>query len=149
MPTIAASHLYTFAALIAVGSLLTTSFMAYTNTVREASEAKKLEAIMNLVAANSIRLATLTLSANASTETFLQLPTKIGDKSYWLKMENDTEKAWLEGGFGSNPTEGALKVSLAKDVLATGIYVSSYGAARLQCFLASGVVQIQISNGGE
>ncbi|MGB9675908.1 MAG: hypothetical protein ACPL0C_01810 [Candidatus Bathyarchaeales archaeon] len=149
MPTIAASHLYTFAALIAVGSLLTTSFMVYANTIRETSENKKLEELMNLVAANSIRLITLTLSINASTETFLQLPARIGDKNYWIKMENDTSKAWLKGGFGSNPTEGTLQTSLAKNVLAAGFYVSGYGAARLRCFFASGVVQIQISNEGE
>ncbi|MEM3694918.1 MAG: hypothetical protein QXJ11_03045 [Candidatus Bathyarchaeia archaeon] len=149
MPTIAASHLYTFAALIAVGSLLTTSFMVYANTIRETSENKKLEAIMNLVAAKSIRLITLTLSTNASTETFLQLPTKIGDKDYWLKLENGTSKAWLEGGFGSTPTESAIRISVAKNVLATGVYISGYGAARLKCFFASNIVQIQISNGGE
>ncbi|MEM3577515.1 MAG: hypothetical protein QXX51_03555 [Candidatus Bathyarchaeia archaeon] len=149
MPTIAASHLYTFVALIAVGSLLTTSFMVYANTIRETSEAKKLEAIMNLVAAKSLKLIALALSTNASTETFLQLPTKIGDKDYWLKLENNTSKAWLEGGFGSVPIEGTLRINLAKNVLATGVYISGYGAARLRCLFASGVVQIQISNGGE
>jgi hypothetical protein len=149
MPTIAASHLYTFAALIAVGSLLTTSFMVYANTIRETSETKKLEELLNLVAAKSIGLITLTLSTNASTETFLQLPARIGDKNYWIKMENDTSKAWIESGFGSNPTEGALQISLAKNVLATGVYVSGYGAARLRCSFASGIIQIQLSSEGE
>jgi len=149
MPTIAASHMYTFAVLIAVGSLLTTSFMVYANTIRGTSENKKLEELMNLVAANSIRLITLTLSTNASTETFLQLPTRIGDKNYWIKMENDTSKAWIEGGFGSSPTEGTLQIRLAKNVLANGVYVSGYGAARLRCSFASGVIQIQLLNEGE
>jgi hypothetical protein len=149
MPTIAASHLYTFAALIAVSSLLTTSFMVYANTIREASEATRLEDLMNLVASESLRLLTLTLSTNASTETFMQLPPRIGDKYYWLKLENDSSKAWLEGGFGNNPnTMGKLRISLPKNVLANGSYISGYGAARLRCFLDFGFVQIQLSSEG-
>jgi hypothetical protein len=118
--------------------------------MRETSEANRLENLMNLVALESIRLLTLTLSTNASTEAFLQLPPRIGDKQYWLKLENDSSRAWIEGGFGNSPSEsGKLRVSIIKAVLATGSYVSGYGAARLSCFFDVGVVQIQLSSDGE
>jgi hypothetical protein len=150
LPSITASYLYTFVALVVVSSLLVFSFMAYADTLRVFSETKKLENLMNYVAAKSTELLTLTLTTNATTETFLQMPATIGNKQYWLRLSNDSEKAWLEGGLGNTPVEETeLHVYLPKEAAATGHYIGGYGVACLRCYLSSGSPQIQLMSSTE
>ncbi len=141
------SHLYTFIAMIAVSTLLVMSFMAYANTLRLSAEARQLENLIDHVAAKSTELLVLTMATNASCEAFLQMPTAIGVREYWLQLHNDSEKAWLEGGLGNVPTSGAeLRVYLPKEASAIGHYVGGYGAAHLRCEIVSDNPQIQLTN---
>jgi hypothetical protein len=150
LPSITPSYLYTFVALIAVSSLLVLSFMAYADAFRVSSETRRLKDLMDQVAAKGTELLTLTLSTNATTEAYLQMPTVIGNKEYWLQLRNDTAKAWLEAGFGDTPVEGTeLRVYLPKEVLATGYYIGGYGAARLKCYFDAGAPRIRLESSGE
>jgi len=145
LPAIAPSYLYTFIAMIAVSTLLVASFMAYANALRASSETTQLENLIDNVAAKSTELLTLTLSTNASAETFIQMPTTIGDKVYWLQLRNDSERAWLEGGFGNAPVEAAeMRVYLPKEATASGFYIAGYGAAHLKCENHAGLMQITL-----
>lgn len=145
MPSITPSYLYTFIALVAVCSLLIFSFMAYADTLRAFSETTKLKNLMDYVATKSTELLTLTLTTNATSEVFLQMPVTIGNKQYWLRLSNDSEKAWLEGGLGNTPVEETeLQVYLPREASATGHYIGGYGAACLKCYISSGVPQIQL-----
>ena len=150
MPSITPGYLYTFAALIAVSSLLIFSFMAYANTLRTVSEANKLKDLMDYVAAEGTELLTLTLKTNATSEDYLQMPATIGDKQYWIRFRNDSSRAWLEGGLGNTPVEESeLRVYLPSEVSATGYYIGGYGAAHLECSLNGSVPQITISSGSD
>jgi len=150
LPSITPSYLYTFIALIAVSSLLIFSFMAYANAIRFSSEVRQLKNLMDYVAAETTKLVTLTITTNATTQSYLQMPTTIGDKQYWLQFRNDSEKAWLEGSFGNLPIEGAeLHIYLPKGVWATGYYFGGYGAAKLECHSEAGVLRIQLKSSGE
>jgi hypothetical protein len=105
---------------------------------------------MDYVAAETTELITLSLTANATAQTYLQMPTTIGDKQYWLQLRNDSVKAWLEGGFGNLPMEGTeLQVYLPKEVWATGYYVGGYGAIQLGCYFEAGVLRIQLTSVSE
>ncbi|MEM3699466.1 MAG: hypothetical protein QXL57_01155 [Candidatus Bathyarchaeia archaeon] len=147
MPSITPSYLYTFIALIAVSSLLLFSFMTYANALRFSSEVRQLKNLMDYVAAETTELITFTLKTNATAQSFLQMPTTIGDKQYWLQLRNDSIKAWLEAGFGSSLTQGTeLRVYFPKKVLAMGYYVGGYGAAKLECYPDGGVLRIQLSS---
>ncbi|MGB9671794.1 MAG: hypothetical protein ACPL1Z_06295 [Candidatus Bathyarchaeales archaeon] len=153
MPTITSSYLYTFFAVIAVTNILLVSFIGYANAIRFSSETRKLKNLMDYVAAKTTELATLATATNASAEAFLQAPTAIGDKLYWLRLRNDSVKAWLEGGLGNTPTEAMeLRVYLPSKALASGHYFSGYGAIRIACSVNADVIQIQLSssslNGG-
>ncbi|MEM3626646.1 MAG: hypothetical protein QXZ25_01320 [Candidatus Bathyarchaeia archaeon] len=151
LPSITPSYLYTFIALMAVGSLLLFSFMAYTDALRLQPEVKRLKNLMDYVAAKGIELLTLTLTTNATVEAYLQMPPAIGNKQYWLRLCNDSARAWLEGGLGDKPTDGTeLRVYLPREATATGYYVGGYGAAHLRCSLNAGVPQLQLtsSSGG-
>jgi hypothetical protein len=147
LPSITPSYLYTFIALIAVCSLLIFSSMAYTNTIRAFSEINKLKNLMDLLAAKSTELLTLAQTTNATAETFIQMPTTIGNKQYWLQLCNDSSKAWVEGGFGNNPQEETeLRVYLPKEVSASGYYTAGYGAAHLLCHVNNGVAQVRLTS---
>lgn len=150
MPSITLGYLYTFVALMAVSSLLIFSFMAYAEALRVSSETRQLKNLVGHVAAKSTELLTLTLAANATSEAFLPMPATIGNKQYWLRLCNNSEKTWLEGGLGSIPMEGAeLRVYLPKEASATGYYIGGYGAVHLKCYSNASVPQIVFINSGD
>lgn len=149
MPSITPSYLYTFIALIVVSSLLVFSFMNYTEALRASSEVKQLKSLMDYVAAKSTELLTLTLITNATIEVYLQMPTAIGNKQYWIQLNNNSASAWIEGGFGNTPMkETDLKIQLPKETTATGYYIGGYGAACLLCYSDAGVSRIQLNSSG-
>jgi len=150
LPSITPGYLYTFAALIAVSSLLFFSFMSYVDALREASEFKQLKNLMQHVAAKGIQLLTLTLRTNATLESFLHMPVTIGNKQYWIQLNNDSNQAWLTGGFGNTPLrEFDLRIYLPKEASARGYYVGGYGVACLKCYMNGSVPQILLTNYSE
>jgi len=150
LPSITPSYLYTFAALIAISSLLFFSFMAYANALRATSETKQLKNLMDYLAAKSTELLTLTLTTNATAEAYLQMPAAIGNKQYWFQLRNDSTRVWLEGGFGNIPIEEAeLRIYLPKEASAKGYYIGGYEAACLRCYLNAGVPQIRLTGSSE
>jgi len=149
LPSITTSYLYTFIALIAISSLLIFSFMAYVNTLCASSETRQLKNLMDHVTAKSIELLTLTLSTNATSESFLITPASIGHKQYWLQFRNDSTKTWLEGGLGDVRIEGTeLSIYLPKNILATGHYIGGYGSIHLKCYLNKSIPQIFLKDQG-
>lgn len=150
MPSITPSYLYTLVALIVVSSLLVLSFMTYTNAIRFSSEARQLRDLMNHVAAKSTELLTLVLTTNSTVEVFLEMPTAIGNKQYWLQLRNDTAKTWVESGLGNKPVEGSeLRVYLPKRISAVGYYLSGHGSARLNCSYGAGNSEIKLAYSNE
>lgn len=150
MPSITLGYLYTFVALMAVSSLLIFSFMAYAEALRFSSETRQLKNLMDHVAAKSTELLTLTLAINTTSEAFLPMPVSIGNKQYWLRLCNNSEKTWLEGGLGNVPMEGTeLRVYLPKEASATGYYIGGYGAVHLKCYSNASVPQILFINSGD
>lgn len=147
MPSITPSYLYTFIALLAVSSLLIFSFIAYTSVLRFSSEIKQLENLMDNVAAKSTELLTLTLATNASVEAYLQMPTLVGNRQYWLQIRNDSAKAWLEGGFGDTIMEGTdLRIYLPEEAVASGHYIGGYGAVHLKCYSEASALRILLES---
>jgi len=102
---------------------------------------------MDYVAAKGTELLTLALKTNTTAETFVQMPTIIGDKQYWLQLKNDSAEAWLEGGFGNTPTEATdLKVYLPQGTSAGGYYLAGYGAAYLECQARNSMLQLNLTS---
>ena len=150
MPTITPSYLYTFVALMAVSSLLIFSFMAYAEALRVSSETRQLKNLMDHVSAKSTELLTLALATNATSEAFLPMPASIGKKQYWLRLHSNSDKTWLEAGFGNIPMEGTeLRVYLPKEASARGSYIGGYGAVHLKCYSNASVPQILFINSGD
>lgn len=147
MPAMPLSYLYTFFAIIAVSSLLLAAFIDYTGAIRFAAETRKLKNLMDYVAAKAAELITLAAATNSSAETFIQAPPTIGETQYWLRLQNDSSKTWLEGGFGNVPTEETeLYVYLPGKASASGDYVSGYGAIRLACLTSLNTPCLKLSS---
>jgi hypothetical protein len=107
---------------------------------------------MELLAAKATELLTLAQTTNATAEIFIQLPSTIGNKQYWLQLGNDSAKAWVDGGFGKTPQyETELRVYMLNGFLASGCYLAGYGTARLKCHFENGVACVILSDftGGE
>jgi hypothetical protein len=134
VPSIIPSHLYMFVAMTIVGTLLIFSFNSYAATLRSIPETEQLDNLLSYVTAKATELLTLT-KTNSNTRIYLNLPTKIGDQQYWIRLHNDTIQSWLEGGFGNHwNTSTSHKVYLPEKPSANGHYVSSFGAAVLKCY---------------
>jgi hypothetical protein len=123
--------------------------MAYAETLRFSSEVKQLKNLMDQIAAKSTELITLTLTTNASSKVYMQMPIAVGNKQYWLQLYNDSASAWIEGGFGDMPITGTeLQVYLPKEISATGYYVGGYGVACLACGFDAGALRIELKSSG-
>jgi hypothetical protein len=123
--------------------------MNYTEALRFSSEVKQLKSLMDTVAAKSTELLTLTLVTNATIKVYLQMPTAIGNKQYWIRLDNDSASAWIEGGFGDTLVKGTdLKIQLPKETAASGHYIGGYGAVYLMCYSDAGISRIQLNSSG-
>ncbi len=143
MPAIAQSYIYSFFALIIVSTLLISSFATYTTTLRTIPEKEQLENLLNHVASEGYKLITLTTATNSTAEALLQLPATLGTKHYWIKLRNESSKAWVEGALGSiHEGIGTNRVYLPKTVSASGNYSSDYGPAVLECHNNSSTISL-------
>ena len=120
--------------------------MIYAEGLRASSETRQLKNLVDSVSHEATKLLTITLTMNATSETTLTGPTTIGDKQYWLRLQNNSDETWLEGGFGSEPVDGStIIVHLPNEASATGSYRAGYGAIHLQCYLNNDVPHILLT----
>lgn len=101
MPSIIPSYLQMFVAMTAVGTLLIFSFNSYASTLQSVPETEQLDNLLNYVAAKATELTTSTPTAGI-TQFYLDLPTSIGNRQYWIRLQNDTLQSWVMGGFGTD-----------------------------------------------
>lgn len=148
MPSIIPSHIYMLLAMTIIGTLLVFSFNSFASTLRFVPEKEQLYSIVMHVAAKAAELTILTTS-NSTAKILLNLPISIGDRQYWIRLQNNTYRSWVEGGFGETITDSALyKVSITGKPSATGSYISSSGTATLKCHMNESVVHLVLTNGG-
>jgi hypothetical protein len=139
-----------FAAMTAVGTLLIFSFNSYAATLRFIPETEQLDNLLSCVAAKAMELQSLT-TVNTSTQVYLNLPSKIGDKPYWLRLRNDTVQSWIEGGLGEimENTIANHRVYLAGKPYASGQYMSGFGPAVLKSHMNGSAIQIYLTSARE
>jgi hypothetical protein len=147
MPAIAPSYIYSFFALIIVSTLLISSFAAYATTLRTIPEIEQLENLLNHVASKGYELITLITATNSTAEAVLQLPSTIGTRQYWIKLRNESLKAWVEGALGSiQESSTANRVYLPKTVSVSGNYSSDYGPAVLECYINGSTISLCLTS---
>ena len=135
MPTIIPSYLYTFFALILVGTILIGTFGSFAVSLKQIPEEKMLKNIVDYVAAESMELinCVTTMSEEATARAVLNIPSTINHKQYWLRLNTNSKYASIEAGFGAIPTQARFKIYLPADVSASGEIIGGFGKALLTC----------------
>lgn len=150
MVSAAAGYVYTFAAITAVSTLLLFSFYAYADTLQVIPEMYKLKAVLNRLAAKVTEVSTFTAFTNSTVRSIFEMPSAIGDRAYWVRLRNDSARAWVEGGFGRTPTTDTwdLRVYLPRLLKVSGYYFSGYGFAVLECQMVNGTPTLVLGYSG-
>ncbi len=149
MPSIPISQIYAFVAMAAVSTILIATFNSYTVTLRSASESEQLRNLLNDTAAQGNELLALTAATNSTAHVFLQMPTSIGYKQYWIRAQNDSSKAWLDGGLGPSSESGSTyRIFFPRKVSVSGQYVGGYGPAVMESYLNGSALQLNLSSVG-
>jgi len=145
VPSIIPSYVYTFFALSVVGTLLICTFSAFSVSVKQDVEIEQLKNLLEHVAAESCELISTTTTNNSTVTIRVPMPTRLGEKRYWIQFRNDSSRAWIEGGLGSTPVQTSLTIFVPGTVAASGLYNSGYGFAELECQLQGTSVCLNIS----
>jgi hypothetical protein len=101
--------------------------------VKQDVELEQLQNLLEYMAAESCELISTTTTNNSTATVSVTLPLRVGEKQYWIQLKNDSSRAWVEGGLGDNPVQTPLTVFLPGSVAASGLYISGYGFAQLEC----------------
>jgi hypothetical protein len=147
LPTLAPSYIYAFFALVAVSSILISSYAAYTAALRTIPEIEQLKNLLNYVASKGYELTALTAATNSTLEATLQLPTSIGNRQYWIRLQNGGSEAWVEGALGTIHAGNITnRVYLPKTVVSIGNYSSGYGPVLLESYLDGATITLRLSS---
>jgi hypothetical protein len=145
MPTIAPSHIYTFFALVTVAALLVATFNAFATSLKTIPESEQLQNLTNYVSAKGHELVTLATGTNSNIQAVLRLPPTIGNRQYWIRLRNESEGKWVEGGLGSGPeSPTANRAYLPSVISVLGNYSSGYGPAVLECNMENRTVNLRL-----
>jgi len=147
MPSTSHDFLYSLMTMMIVGMILTFSFSSYVNPLREIPEVNKLKEVVNQVAAEAEEVLSAITECNATLRIVIRLPLRIGDRDYWIRLTNDTSRAWVEGAFGrAGKIEGGrYRVYLPREATASGIFEGRYRLALLDCYLNGSTPQLTLS----
>ena len=147
MPSTIPSYIYTLFAMIIVGSLLVVAFTFSTENLRNQAQLQQLKRIAEYVAAKGCELVAAS-KANVIYANFtLDIPVLVGDKQYWIQLENDSSSAWVEIGFGDVSSGRGQRVMMLLQVPVSGTYISEYGIPVLQCSMSEGNAFLELSGG--
>ncbi|MCW4007958.1 MAG: hypothetical protein NWF09_04605 [Candidatus Bathyarchaeota archaeon] len=147
MPSIVPSYIYTLFATIIVGALIIGACSLSAMNIRAEAEEQQLLNLARYVSTESLALVTCTKRNNATAQLSLNVPTFIGEKSYWIKIANDSATAWVEVGFGTSIQQGQYVVHIPAEVSASGAYVSGSGPAVLECRVEADAVYLTLIGG--
>ena len=147
MPSIIPSYIYTLFASIIVGTIVISACGLSTANIKQEAEKQQLSNIAEYVATESLELISHAAAENLTSTLHLDVPQQIGNQRYWIKMANDSAKAWVEAGFGTTVLSSEQLAYIPSEAAASGNYISGSGAAILECFSDSSGVQLNLSGG--
>jgi hypothetical protein len=138
--------LHSFLTLTVVGVILTSAFALYVNSLVQGSDVIQLKEVLNQVAGKAVDALDALTENNASVSTVFNLPLRIGNSDYWIRLGNDSSAAWVEGAFGSfsETSEWGFRIYLPKKVYASGTFSGEYQLAQLSCVINGSIPQITL-----
>jgi len=146
LPSIIPGWVYTLFAALIVGTIIVSACSLVTVNVKNEAENQQLTNINEYVATQSLILLTRTTQVSQNVTQFLNLPPSVGNQMYWIYIENDSTGVWVASGLGSTVDLSQPRIYIPAEVAASGIYVSSYGRAFLQCYSANQTLSLTLSS---
>ena len=145
MPSIIPSYIYSFFALSIVGTLLICTFGAFSVSMKQDIQVEQLKNLLEHMAAESCEILSTTQINNSTVTVRMSMPSCVNEKQYWIRLRSDALRAWIEGGIGEIPVQTSYKIFLPGMVVASGLYVSGYGLAELECQLQGTTAYLTLS----
>jgi hypothetical protein len=103
-----------------------------TVNVKAAAETQQLSNIRDYVAAKSMELIADAPAEYSALKVAVDLPPLIGNQRYWVQIQNDSQNAWVDAGFGSTVIFSDQQTGIPAGVEASGFYISGSGPAFLE-----------------
>jgi hypothetical protein len=130
-----------------VGTIVISACGLSTVNIKNEAEKQQLSNIAEYVATESLEVVSQATAENLTSTLHLDVPQLIGKQRYWIKMENDSAKAWVKVGFGTTVVSSEQLAYIPSEVAASGTYISGSGPAILECFSDTSGVQLTLSGG--
>ena len=146
MPSIIPGYVYSLFAALIVGTIIVGGCSAVMLNVKNKAENQQLKNINSYIATESLTLISQTTSSNRNSTQYLQIPNDIGARQYWVRITNDSSRAWIESGFGTTIIPGQPDMYIPAKISATGTYVSNSGRAFLICQIENQTAVLTLTN---
>lgn len=147
MPSIIPGYVYSLFAALIVGTIVVASCSAVMLNIKNNAESQQLSNITEYIAAQSIVLLSQSNGNNSNSTQNLELPSQIGTQAYWIRITNDSNKAWIEAGFGTTPIHNQHESTIPASVTASGTIVSTSGRASLNCVIENQSIVLKLTEG--
>jgi hypothetical protein len=131
LPSIIPSYVYSLFAALVVGTIIIAACSVQTLGIKNEALNQQLTNISDYVATQSLTLLSQSNENTYTTTQYIEIPSQIGNQIFWIKIANDSSRAWVESGFGTNATTSQLRVYIPANVVASGTFISGSGRALL------------------
>jgi hypothetical protein len=147
LPSIIPSYVYTLFACIIVGTILIGASTLSSINVKNEADMQELKNIADYVASTSFELVSSTETNNLTANLTLTIPAVVGNQRYWIQLDNDSFRSWVNIGFGTIPQQGGQRTYIRFKVAASGDYVSGAGTPVLRCYNNESAPCLKLSEG--
>jgi hypothetical protein len=147
LPSIIPSYVYTLFACMAVGALLIYASSLSSISVKNEADLQELKNIADYVATTSFELVSSSQTNNLTANLMLSIPATVGNQRYWIQLDNDSFRSWVNIGFGTTPQTSGQRTYIPSEVSAFGDYVSGAGIPVLRCYNDGSATYLEISEG--
>jgi len=144
MPSITPSYVYTLFASVIVGAIVVSVCGLSTLNVRNIAEDQQLENIAEYIAVQSNELVLSATRDNMNSTVYLNVPSNIGNKQYWIQIESDSSETWVEAGLGVVGINSEKLAMIVTQVDASGVYSSYSGKVVLECQIDGSGISLKI-----
>ena len=147
MPSIIPSYVYTLFASIIIGTLIISMVgLSVANVKREAEE-QQLSSIAEYVSVKSMQLTSQAPADNLTSTTRLDVPSLVGNQRYWIQIQNDSSRAWVEVGFGNVVMSSDQRAYIPSELATSGTYISGASTAFLGYYSDSNGAHLNLYGG--
>jgi hypothetical protein len=115
--------------------------------VENEADVQELKNIADYVATTSLELVSSAKTNNLTANLMLSIPPVVGNKRYWVQLNNDSFRSWVDIGFGTVPQLGGQQAYIPFKVDAFGDYISEAGIPVLRCYNNGSATCLDLSEG--